>query len=320
MPGPASPPDHALPLQQSAAWLGALRLLGAEVRPLRPLGLTGHAVLRKLPGLGPAAMVSRGAAGLGPAQAERLRQGLGVRHLVIHAETEKDGETLRDAGFRRIVSPRTIAELRIDAGPDALASAMSCKWRNRLRQALKTSLTVRRRPMSADPAHWLFAEDAQQARRLRYRPLPPRVVAAVCAADPGTGQLFTAYLGGVRVAAMLFLRHGSAATYQIGWTSGAGRTASAGNLCLWRAMLELREMGVRRIDLGAADRATMPGLVRFKTGAGGTVRSLGGSWLDSAWLPGRRPVAQAGSCPPLSARSRRARPGGTAPTSSPVKT
>jgi hypothetical protein len=48
-------------------------------------------------------------------------------------------------------------------------------------------------------------------------------------------------------------------------------------------------MGVRRIDLGLADAGANPGLARFKTGAGGVVRTLGGSWLDSAWLP--RPSA-----------------------------
>jgi hypothetical protein len=280
-------PAHA-PLQQSAAWIGALRLLGADIRPLRSLGLSGHAVLRRFPGLGPAAMISRGVPGLDKGQAAALRKALGVRHLVVHAETAGDGDTLAQAGYRRIAAPRQIAELEVGRRAGALAAAMSGKWRNRLRHALRQNLSVRRRTLPPDPRHWLFAAEAGAARRLGYVPLPPALVAAVCASDPGAGQLFTVTRGGEVVAAMLFLRHGATATYQVGWTSPAGRAASAGNLCLWRAMLELRELGVGRIDLGAADLQAAPALVRFKTGAGGVVRSLGGSWLDTAWLPRRQ--------------------------------
>ncbi|MCU4653868.1 GNAT family N-acetyltransferase [Roseibacterium sp. SDUM158016] len=276
------------PLQQSAPWVRALRLLGTDMRPLAPLGLNGHAMVRTLPLLGRTAMISRGPACLSIEQAAGLRRALGVRHLVVHAETEADALTLGAVAFRKIVAARHIAELRIDLPPDALLSAMSCKWRNRLRHALGQGLSVTRRPMPADPRHWLFVAEAGAARRLRYAPLPPALIAAICAADPGAGQLFTVSRGREQLAAMLFLRHGNAATYQIGWSTAGGRARSAGNLCLWRAMLELGALGVRRIDLGAAETVLAPGLARFKTGAGGVIRPLGGSWLDTGWLPGRR--------------------------------
>ncbi|MDG4648057.1 GNAT family N-acetyltransferase [Roseibacterium sp. SDUM158017] len=294
-------PADTLPLQQTVTWLRALRLLGADVRPLQGTGLAGHAVMRRLPLLGDVAMISRGAGGLNAGQARGLRDALGARHLVVHADTPEDGLALRRAGFRRIAAPRLAASLAIAAPPAQLAARMEGKWRNRLRHGSRQGLVVRRRPLPADPRHWIFDTEARAARRLRYMPLPPQVIAAFCAADHGGGQLFVVMRGAERLAAMLFLRHGAGATYQIGWISDAGRRASAGNLCLWRAMLELRELGVTRIDLGAADARCAPGLARFKTGAGGIVRPMGGSWLDTACLPRARPLAAASPVAPEAA-------------------
>jgi lipid II:glycine glycyltransferase (peptidoglycan interpeptide bridge formation enzyme) len=78
---------------------------------------------------------------------------------------------------------------------------------------------------------------------------------------------------------MLFLVHGSTATYHVGWTGDAGRCASAHNLLLWRAMEALQRRGVRRIDLGLLDTVNTPGLARFKLGAGRVPHRLGGTWL-----------------------------------------
>jgi lipid II:glycine glycyltransferase (peptidoglycan interpeptide bridge formation enzyme) len=75
---------------------------------------------------------------------------------------------------------------------------------------------------------------------------------------------------------MLFLVHGEAATYQIGWVGDAGRDLGAHNLLLWQAILKLRERGVRVLDLGGVDTARGAGLARFKIGTGGEVVTLAG--------------------------------------------
>lgn len=275
------------PLPQSALWARAAAMLGAGIRPLpHPLG--GFAIERRLPVLGPAAMISRGPRALTRARAAGLRAALGARHLVIHAETPEDGTLLAEAGFRQIAAPRWIAEVTLSPNPADMGARLRQKFRNRLRHAMGAGLIVTRRPLPADPRHWILRAEAQDARRLGYRPLPPAMIAALAAARPGAGQLFTAYLAGQRVAAMLFLRHGRAATYQISWSRPEGRAVSAGTLLMWRAMLQLQAMGVDQIDLGAADPRQAPGLARFKRGTGARLRPLGGSWLDSAFLPRRR--------------------------------
>jgi hypothetical protein len=164
---------------------------------------------------------------------------------------------------------------------------MTAKWRNRLRHGLRQGVRVTCAPVPPTPRHWLFAAEALSARTLGYRPMSPAIIAAIAAARPGTARLFVARKTGGPVAAMLFLRHGRCATYQIGWSTRAGRACSAGNLLLWRAMIELGAAGCDRIDLGLADPEQDPGLARFKRGSGALLRPLGGTWLSSALLPDR---------------------------------
>ena len=86
-------------------------------------------------------------------------------------------------------------------------------------------------------------------------------------------------LGRDRVAAMMFLLHGQAATYQVGWTSDAGRDLHAHNLILWKGIEELKERGIRQLDLGGVNTARSAGIARFKMATGGQVRVLAGSYF-----------------------------------------
>ena len=54
------------------------------------------------------------------------------------------------------------------------------------------------------------------------------------------------------------------------------KNLGAHNLLLWRAMLALRERGVRVLDLGGVDTGRGAGLARFKIGTGGEVVTLAG--------------------------------------------
>ena len=90
---------------------------------------------------------------------------------------------------------------------------------------------------------------------------------------------FRADIGRERLAGMLFLIHGQAATYQIGWTTPTGRETNAHHLMLWRAIEELRERGVRSLDLGGVNTQRSAGVARFKMATGGTVKQLAGSYF-----------------------------------------
>jgi hypothetical protein len=272
-------------LQQSDAWLNAVRALGSDAR-VQQIGETPCLVLRKsLPLVRDVALISRAGLALSAGRAATLRTMLGTRHLIVNAETVDDAISLARAGFRRVAAPRMIAELRLAPTTEEMTNRLAPKWRNRLRHAESKGLKIRCTPMPADPNHWLLRAEARQSLRLGYRPLPPDMVAALAASAPGAAMLFSAYHLGQRVGGMLFFRHGRTATYQIGWMEDEGRERSAGTALMWRAMTALRNSGVEVIDLGAADPDHAPGLARFKRGTGAELRTLGGTWLDSAWVP-----------------------------------
>ena len=82
-----------------------------------------------------------------------------------------------------------------------------------------------------------------------------------------------------KVAAMLFLVHGTAATYHVGWSNDAGRDTNAHNLLLWRAFHELKERGVKQLDLGGINTRSLAGISRFKIGSGGQVVTYAGTFV-----------------------------------------
>lgn len=290
LPAPCAPdaPDAPVALQQSALWLEATRALGSDA-DMVTLGARRALVLRRrLPLVGDMALVSRANLGISADDARGLRAHLRAKHLVVNAETFADAHALAGAGFHRLFAPRVVAELQLDPRADVMAARLNQKWRNRLRHGQAQGLVIRRRPMPPDPRFWLFKAEALQSMRKWYQPLPTEMVVAMAACKPGAAQVFTAHHMGRRVAAMLFLRHGREATYQIGWSDADGRRLSAGPACMWRAMIELQAMGADRIDLGAADKRLAPGLAHFKRGTGAALRELGGTWIDTTWSRRRR--------------------------------
>lgn len=282
-PHPAQSQAASIALQQSPLWLSATRLLGSDAEMVT-LGARKALVLRhKVRMVGNLALLSRAELNVSAHEAADLRRQLNASHLVVNAETGADAAALAEAGFHRLFSARVMAELPLDPSADVMAARLTQKWRNRLRHGQAQGLVIRRRPMPPDKRFWLFKAEALQSLRKWYQPLPAEMIAAMAACKPGSVQVFTAYHMGRRVAAMLFLRHGREATYQIGWSAPEGRRLSAGPALMWRAMVELQAMGADRIDLGAADKRLAPGLAHFKRGTGAELRSLGGTWIDTAW-------------------------------------
>ena len=78
---------------------------------------------------------------------------------------------------------------------------------------------------------------------------------------------------------MLFLIHGEAATYQVGWTNDVGRDQHAHNLILWRGIQELQARGIRVLDLGGVNTIRSAGIARFKMSTGGKVITYAGSYF-----------------------------------------
>lgn len=275
-------------------------------------------LVRRIGGLLPIALCSHGpmwALGTTPEhQAEALRAirasaPLRWPHALLYTPDAPLAACSGFARLRRVMTGHSTVRIDLAREPDALRAAMHGKWRNRLAAAERSALKVER--VGGKPAQyrWLLEHELAQRRRRGYIALPDGFVEAWQAAavggaggrsgggvkasnslaDAGSARTagdraepvltLRADLGRDPAAGMMFLVHGEAATYQIGWVGEAGRELGAHNLLLWHAMLELRGRGVRTLDLGGVDTARGAGLARFKLGTGGEVVTLAGSYL-----------------------------------------
>lgn len=279
-------PPEAAAVQQSWHYGEAARLIGRRVHRVeistmyQRVGIA-QVLIRPLGRLGQIGLMSRGPIWMPGTPKEmraqalgHLRQSLPGKGLRLLLSTpEEDTKTILP-----LVTGSHLAEVPLLRDENAMRFALQGKWRNRLVKAEGYELRVRISRRLADLDWLLHLEHAQQKTK-GYRNLPASFLRAWASSDPNGFQIYIAQSRGTPVAAMLFLVHAPGATYQIGWTSDAGREASAHHLLLWRAMQDLSKSGFKRLDLGTVDTVSTPGLARFKLGAGAKLRTLSATGL-----------------------------------------
>ncbi len=280
------------PLQQMRAYGAAAAALGATVRRFVIRAEYGDVALAQVltRRVGPArlSVLNRGPVWTGPAQPAAIRRAA-LRALAcrIGPFIATPGEDLRGWGLFPLVTPRTEAAVDLSPEPAALRAALIPQWRNKLPRCAAAGLRVSLRRASFDDLAPLIAADAAQRHLKGYRALPPAFLRAWLGAAPGGALLAVARGSDGLAAAMLFLIHGSAATYQIAWSGPEGRAAHAHNALLWAAMLGLRGRGVTALNLGDIATDTAPDLARFKLGTGARPVTLGATCLVLPPIPPR---------------------------------
>ncbi|MFW2543545.1 GNAT family N-acetyltransferase [Primorskyibacter sp. 2E107] len=272
------------PLPQSSEFARASEALNLPVRRMQresggSVKLLWQVQSRKLGPLGRVDMISRGPVARNTADQldwlgmfERWQDGC---PLILNNDG-LSAERLFDAGFWPLLTPATLALLPLSDGAQ-MRSALNQKWRNRLVRAETSGLKVTRHPLSK--GHWLLAAEERQARKKGYRALPTNLSLAFAKANPGKAQLWEVRQAGEPLAAVLMLRHGAMATWQMGHVTPQGRKLNAMNLALFTAMKALADQGHTLLDLGTINTEDAPGLAHFKLGTGAYSHRLGGSWL-----------------------------------------
>lgn len=290
--------DHATPsqwrhvlgdarcgLQQGWSYGEALRASGVRVHRLMARDGAGRVLAcaqiaeRRLCGVWRAGFLLRGPVWLGcPAIEATLVAG--IRRRLRGAPLVWAPECATAAARRPVMTGYSTAWLDLGRGPDSLLAACAADWRNALRRAERRALTVSVDGGAGEVA-WLLDRNEAYRRQVGYRGPSRRFLGRLAAAAAADGELLVlvAHLAAEPVAGILIIRHGSAATYEVGYVASAGRDGCATHLLLWRAICMLAEAGVRWLDLGglATDRA--PGIARFKLGLGGEVATLPGTFL-----------------------------------------
>ncbi|NBQ91788.1 MAG: GNAT family N-acetyltransferase [Betaproteobacteria bacterium] len=182
----------------------------------------------------------------------------------------------------RLASGRSTVLLDLTRPEAERRAALEQRWRNRLHAAERSLLKVRVCGSKTSDYEWLVQAEASQRKTRGYLSLPMGFVPAFQNAHRKPSQALltlAAELQNQRCAGMMFLVHGSTATYHLGWSDETGREHSAHNRLLWQACTLLAERGVRQLDLGGVNTLSNPGLARFKLGSGGRVVTWAGTYV-----------------------------------------
>jgi Acetyltransferase (GNAT) domain len=206
---------------------------------------------------------------------------LAGKPLLFHPElpdTPVNRRRLREAGFRRRADGYRTRWLDLTRSPEALRAGLRPNWRASLAQAERHGLAV-----EVDEAgrllDWLMEPYLEDKLKRGYEgPSPAFLKVLYEDGDAARHPLILRALDGGRpIAGILLVRHGPAATYQVGWTSEEGRRRSAHHLLLWHAVLRLQAAGLSGLDLGGIPPGET-GIGRFKEGLGGEPVDLVGGY------------------------------------------
>ncbi len=280
-------------LQQDWSYGEAVARLGGRI--IRA-GLVDEGVLvglaqfttRKIAGLVDMALCTRGPVWLETvpdakrAQAYRLlKKGLGLsrpRLVMITPDEEFDAGTRH---LSRVMTGHSTVMLDLSQDLEALRAGLDQKWRNNLKAAEKSGLSVVTNGTKLAQYRWLLTSEEGQRAVRGYRSTPATLVPEFVDArqDRNSLLILRADAGKQKRAAMLFLVHGCAATYQIGWLDHENAPRGAHNLLLWSAIEQLQARGVQKLDLGGVNTTSGAGIARFKIGTGGRVMTLAGTYL-----------------------------------------
>lgn len=287
----------AAPLQQDWAYGSCMKTLGVGVlracveQDGSPIALAQFIVRRWVGGLAHMALCSLGPVWLQPLSGadkakvyKALKQTLPLKNLRVVAFTpqEAQGPELGLSRWRRVMTGHSTVVLDLTPSVETLRAQLDGRWRYSLVRAEESDLTIHRVGTNAGQYRWLLDAELQQREQRGLHGLPLQFFDLyVPSRQQPTQTILTmrADVGRDRVAGMMFLIHGEAATYQVGWTSEPGRDKHAHNLILWHAIQVLRERSVRLLDLGGVNTTRSAGIARFKIGTGGQVLTCAGTFI-----------------------------------------
>ncbi len=196
------------------------------------------------------------------------------------SDSPENRQIFADLGYKRLDRPgyQTIW-LNLRQKPEILRASLKQKWRNILNRAEKSDLEMEW-DREGKFLSWAIKSYETDRREKGYPGVSLPFLTALASTFGMRGDLLIgrAILAKKPVAGIIVLCHGSAATYQVGWTSGAGRKAGAHHILLWDSLRQLCERGVHDFDLGGINDQDADGVRRFKEGMGGEKIVLSGQY------------------------------------------
>lgn len=191
---------------------------------------------------------------------------------------DSDVAPLKDAGLKHFITPYHTAVWDLTPPIDALKANMDGKWRNRLQKSEVSGLTITH-TQKIEKMQWLLDKEQEKSVSVGYKTLPASALAIYHMNCSNKGLCaFTAQKRHEKVAGVLFVIHGTHATYHTAWSSEVGKKSHAHNALLWHAAKHLKAKGITCIDMGGLSNDA-PGIMHFKRGTGAVPKSLAGTWV-----------------------------------------
>lgn len=198
--------------------------------------------------------------------------------LVDSAENKS---VMKRAGYTRIMTGTSTIWLDLMASEAELRNKLAGNWRNQLKKAEQSNITVAVGGNKPKHYNWLLEKESTQRTARGYSAVPLGLVPAYSkTAAPVPLMSVTAHEGGTQVAGALFLLHGNSSTYHIGWAGEKGRSLNAQNHVLFTAVMALKERGIKWLDMGGVDTGPQAAIARFKLGLGHPPETLVGTYIS----------------------------------------
>jgi hypothetical protein len=284
-------------LQQDWAYGACMKALGVQVlrgvvtREGEPLALAQF-IVRFFGGkLASMAVCSMGPVWLAAVSAHEKKQAYQILkktiplkklRLVLFTPCDAAASDLGLSSWRRVMTGQSTVVLDIAKPLEDLRAGLDRRWRAPLMRAESSELKIHRVGTNAGQYRWLLDVEMQQREKRGFMGLPLQFfdLYVQSRGQPSKNILtIRADFGRDRVAGMMFLIHGEAATYHVGWNSDVGRDLHAHHLILWHGIQELKARGVRILDLGGVNTIRSAGIARFKISTGGQVITYAGSYF-----------------------------------------
>lgn len=187
-------------------------------------------------------------------------------------------EHLPSAFLRTQVPGWQSATVSLETDTDTLRAALKQKWRNTLNKAEKAGIDVQS-GSQPERIYAFIADHEAFVERAGFRTtVTSELMRSLANADDPNFSLtaFSAHdVRGETLGWALVAIYGSTAEYLAGNSTDTGRKAGAGQILLWRAMVDMKARGLRWFDVGGMDlNLTPPGIFRFKEGLSGQPYAL----------------------------------------------
>jgi hypothetical protein len=190
-----------------------------------------------------------------------------------------DPEYMKAFKQHTLIDPYETYWLDISQNEDTLLHSMRKSWKQDIKQAERVfnkDISLYKTRSINDLK--MIIQLSDHHRRVKSYNAPSRqYLERLCLEflDQNQCEIWLAKYGHEILSAIIILKHGQSATYQIGYSSVKGRSMKLTKLLLWNAILDLKSQGVSTLDLGGVNKHT-PQLTMFKSGLGGDYVRLSG--------------------------------------------